>query len=55
MGICVSDSDYDVRFIYVHTEEYYLGLRPKDFIDWELNETLDINGWDITKMLLTSL
>lgn len=51
-GFASPDSDYDVRFIYVHTEEYYLGLQPKkDFIDWELNETLDINGWDITKVL----
>lgn len=51
-GFASPDSDYDVRFIYVHAEEYYLGLQAKkDFIDWELNETLDINGWDLSKAL----
>ena len=42
------DSDYDVRFIYIRPRDAYLKLEPvKDFIDWELNEVLDINGWDI--------
>lgn len=51
-GFASPDSDYDVRFIYVHTSGYYLGLEPKsDYIDWELNETLDINGWDLSKAL----
>jgi len=51
-GFASPDSDYDVRFIYVRPKDYYLGLEPKrDFIDWELNETLDINGWDIAKAL----
>lgn len=46
------DSDYDVRFIYSRPRDAYLLLNPaKDFIDWELNEVLDINGWDITKAL----
>lgn len=51
-GFASPDSDYDVRFIYVHPMEYYLRLETrKDFIDWELNETLDINGWDLSKTL----
>lgn len=51
-GFASPDSDYDVRFVYVHSMEYYLGLQSKkDFIDWELNETLDINGWDLSKAL----
>lgn len=51
-GFASPDSDYDVRFIYAHSRDHYLSLRPKkDHIDWELNETLDINGWDITKAL----
>lgn len=51
-GFASPDSDYDVRFIYVRNKEYYLSLRDnKDFIDWELNEILDINGWDIRKAL----
>lgn len=51
-GLASPDSDYDVRFIYMRPMEYYLGLNPrKDFIDWELDETLDINGWDLSKVL----
>lgn len=51
-GFASPDSDYDVRFIYVREEEYYLRLEDtKDFIDWELDEVLDINGWDVRKAL----
>ncbi|MGI6011045.1 MAG: nucleotidyltransferase domain-containing protein [Ruminococcus sp.] len=51
-GIASPDSDYDVRFVYVRPVDFYLELQDKkDFIDWELNEVLDINGWDITKAL----
>lgn len=51
-GFASPDSDYDVRFIYVRPIEYYLRLEDKkDFIDWELDKTLDINGWDLFKVL----
>lgn len=51
-GFASPDSDYDVRFVYVRRMEDYLRLdEQKDFIDWELNETLDINGWDLKKAL----
>lgn len=51
-GFASPDSDYDVRFIYVHNRDFYLRLEDtKDVIDWELNETLDINGWDLKKAL----
>lgn len=51
-GFASPDSDYDVRFIYMRSEKYYLSLQSKqDFIDWELDETLDINGWDLSKTL----
>ena len=51
-GFASPDSDYDVRFIYVRNKNFYLSLRDnKDFIDWELNEVLDINGWDLKKAL----
>lgn len=51
-GFASPDSDYDVRFIYVRPLEHYLSLEDKkDFIDWELDETLDINGWDLKKAL----
>ena len=51
-GFASPDSDYDVRFIYMRPMDHYLGLQAKkDFIDWELDETLDINGWDLSKAL----
>ena len=51
-GFASPDSDYDVRFIYVRDKNFYLSLRDqKDFIDWELNDVLDINGWDLKKTL----
>ena len=51
-GFPSPDSDYDVRFIYVRPKEYYLRLdKTRDVIEWQLDETLDINGWDIQKML----
>ncbi len=51
-GFASLDSDYDVRFIYVRDKDFYLSLRDtKDYIDWELNEVLDINGWDLKKAL----
>ncbi len=52
-GIASPDSDYDVRFIYVRRPEDYLRLEPlKDVIEWQLDEVLDINGWDLKKALV---
>lgn len=52
-GIASPDSDYDVRFIYVRRPEAYLRLDPpKDVIEWQLDEVLDINGWDLKKALV---
>lgn len=46
------DSDYDVRFVYVRPKDYYLRLdKTNDVIEWQLDDTLDINGWDISKFL----
>lgn len=51
-GFASPDSDYDVRFIYLRAPEYYLRLdRTRDVIEWQLDETLDINGWDVQKAL----
>ena len=51
-GFASPDSDYDVRFVYMRKQEDYLRLdEPKDTIDWQLDEVLDINGWDIKKAL----
>ena len=51
-GFASPDSDYDVRFIYVRPTEYYLKLeKTRDVIEWQLDDTLDINGWDLQKTL----
>ena len=51
-GFASPDSDYDVRFIYVRPPEFYLRLdKTRDVIEWQLDDTLDINGWDIQKAL----
>lgn len=52
-GVASPDSDYDVRFIYVRSKEDYLRLAEKrDVIEWQLDEVLDINGWDLKKTLI---
>ena len=51
-GFASPDSDYDVRFIYVRPKNEYLRLeKTRDTIEWQLDDTLDINGWDIQKAL----
>ena len=51
-GFASPDSDYDVRFLYVRPAEHYLRLeKTRDVIEWQLDETLDINGWDLQKVL----
>ncbi len=51
-GFASPDSDYDVRFIYVREPEFYLRLnKTRDVIEWQLDDTLDINGWDLSKAL----
>lgn len=52
-GFASPDSDYDVRFIYMRRPEDYLRLEEqKDVIEWQLDEVLDINGWDLRKTLI---
>jgi uncharacterized protein len=51
-GFPSTDSDFDVRFIYVHEKDWYLSVfEEKDTIDIPVDEVLDINGWDIKKAL----
>ncbi len=51
-GLASEDSDYDVRFIYVHPLEHYLKLeQTSDVIEWKQDDALDISGWDLQKML----
>ena len=51
-GFASPDSDYDVRFIYIRRPEDYLKLEGiRDVIEWQLDDVLDINGWDLKKVL----
>jgi len=52
-GFASPNSDYDVRFIYVRPGEEYLRLEKRsDTIEWQLDEGMDMNGWDLQKALL---
>ena len=49
-GFASPDSDYDVRFVDVRKLEDYLKLdKTRDVIEWQLDDTLDISGWDLKK------
>ena len=51
-GFASPDSDYDVRFIYVRETAFYLKLeKTRDVIEWQIDDVLDINGWDLQKAL----
>jgi predicted nucleotidyltransferase len=51
-GFASPDSDFDVRFIYVRNARHYLKLeKQRDVIEWQLDDVLDINGWDLQKAL----
>lgn len=50
-GFPSPDSDYDVRFIYLHKTDWYLALNErKDTIEF-MDGDLDITGWDLRKCL----
>lgn len=51
-GFESKDSDFDVRFIYVHPIEWYLSVfEGSDIIEIPIDQVLDINGWDLKKAL----
>ncbi|MBD2825106.1 nucleotidyltransferase domain-containing protein [Xenorhabdus sp. 5] len=51
-GVASPDSDYDVRFIYVHPVEWYLKVEDgRDVIELPISNELDINGWELRKAL----
>lgn len=51
-GFASPDSDYDVRFVYARDIDFYLRLdKARDVIEWQLDDILDISGWDVRKTL----
>jgi hypothetical protein len=51
-GFASHDSDYDVRFIYVHSRDWYLSIEDRrDVIEEPISDVLDISGWELRKTL----
>lgn len=51
-GFPSPDSDYDGRFLYVRPSADYLSIWPRrDVIEMPLVGELDVNGWDLAKVL----
>ena len=53
-GFASPDSDYDVRFLYVHRPEWYLSFdveRRRDVIEYPIVDEIDIGGWDVRKAM----
>lgn len=51
-GFASPDSDYDVRFIYVHKPEWYLRVEStRDVIEKPIDAELDVCGWEWRKAL----
>jgi hypothetical protein len=51
-GFPSADSDYDVRFLYVHPTPWYLSIAAKrEVIEYPEHTPLDISGWELRKAL----
>ncbi|MBK8967579.1 MAG: nucleotidyltransferase domain-containing protein [Lewinellaceae bacterium] len=51
-GFASINSDWDVRFIYVHQKDWYLSIDNKrDSIEIMLPDDLDLSGWELRKAL----
>ncbi|CAA6823693.1 MAG: Nucleotidyltransferase [uncultured Aureispira sp.] len=52
-GFASPNSDWDVRFIYVHTQDWYLSIdEQKDMLDFAIDANeLDLAGWELRKTL----
>lgn len=51
-GFPSADSDFDVRFLYVHPPSWYLSIdEGRDVIERPIDDALDVSGWDARKAL----
>ena len=51
-GFASPDSDFDVRFVYVHALDWYLSIDPRrDVIERPISDELDVSGWELRKAL----
>lgn len=51
-GFPSPDSDYDVRFIYMHERDWYLSLSERKSTIELMDGELDATGWDLKKSLI---
>ena len=51
-GFASRDSDYDVRFLYVHNRDWYLSVEDRrDVIERPIADDHDVSGWELRKAL----
>lgn len=50
-GFPSPDSDFDIRFIYMHERDWYLSLSHRRDTIEHMDGDLDITGWDLRKSL----
>ncbi|MFH1028312.1 MAG: nucleotidyltransferase domain-containing protein [Pseudomonadota bacterium] len=53
-GFASPNSDFDVRFIYARSADWYLSVdleERRDVIEYGITDDIDLNGWDIRKAL----
>src|SRR5579872_572701 len=51
-GFASRDSDFDVRFLYVHRRDWYLSVEDRrDVIEQPIADDLDVSGWELRKAL----
>lgn len=52
-GFESQNSDYDIRFLYVHPVNWYLCIEKRnDVLELGTSRDIDLSGWDIRKSLL---
>lgn len=53
-GFASPNSDYDVRFVYMHEPAWYQAVdfeERRDVIEYPIVDDIDLNGWDVRKAL----
>lgn len=53
-GFASPNSDYDVRFVYMHEPSWYQAVdleERRDVIEYPIVDDIDLNGWDVRKAL----
>lgn len=48
------NSDYDVRFIYIRSSDWYVSVdleEKRDVLEYGIIDDIDLNGWDLRKAL----